>query len=786
MMQIVYFSRKEQLLSHLDGIPGDKVFVAPSPAKADGLRSRLNGTHSQDVITIAKFTSNLVEALWENDRPDVKRKSELLLIFGILKNKYLPELGYEQFNQAYNLFSDLRSFTLDQDALTSVLDEQPEMIQKAVRLFWQLLDVTGYSDEHGAYQKITEALRSHEEVESLKKTYIFWGFQHLNGQQVDLLKSLAIRYEVIIPFPFTLKDKVKKSDWLSWIKDHKTSELILEGESFAPKAQWLSINSREVAKSLGPLLKDHDQVILGVSKLNSSHIDILPTQKAFFKIPHQILGVELAEVSDGIKKFRGSHVDLINYCNDQMKSARTMKHLRAWQLYQEALNSITEMTEEVIAVDSFFLKVLGEVVGLNQPRTSFVPVSPEKTTIDFKDMSSLEDIDRKRRVFLCVDDRFDEIQSLGSNYTESIQRSLAALGPMKRNELELLFKQWEFQDLFSHADVTVLMNEGTLKHSLIWKRLFQGIELVPISRSAPFQDRVLKDHFLDLPKRAFESTFSASKIQTFMDCPRKFYFSYIDKIFPDISIEQDIDPMLAGVIVHKIIETFFNEKKAMDELHALTKIIFNEYLAKENLSLPEDVFQKRELILYHRASNGISFIHDIESRVSEKITWQIEVPIKLQTPLVLNGQIDCVGVSDKYLFLLDFKSSASSAYTGEAVSKLEAIQLWVYALGAMGLIKDADKKTLVLGYVVLENPADSTLLTDDSELAASNKEKKFTKFHKLKVSMSEKLQEASDKMTALALAIKSEKVFPAKPTDKDACTFCELNQVCVKSELTNG
>jgi hypothetical protein len=194
MMQIVYFSRKEQFLTEMETISREKVYVAPSPAKADGLRNRLNGKSTQDVITIAKFTSNLVEALWQDqERPPVKRKSELLLIFGILKNKYLPELGYEQFNQAYNLFSDLRSFTLNQEALTAVLEEQPESVKNAVLLFWKLLEITGLHDEHGAYQEIAERLRSHEEVEGLNKTYVFWGFQHLNGQQVDLLKALAIR-----------------------------------------------------------------------------------------------------------------------------------------------------------------------------------------------------------------------------------------------------------------------------------------------------------------------------------------------------------------------------------------------------------------------------------------------------------------------------------------------------------------------------------------------------------------------------------------------------------------
>src|SRR5665647_429174 len=137
MMRIVYFSQKEQFLTQMETFSGETIFIAPSPAKADGLRNILPLALSSDVVTIAKFTSNLIEHLWsEVERPEVKRKSDLLLVFGILKNKYLPELGFEQFTQAYNLFSDLRSFTLDEEALSTVMEEQSPEVRKAVGLFW--------------------------------------------------------------------------------------------------------------------------------------------------------------------------------------------------------------------------------------------------------------------------------------------------------------------------------------------------------------------------------------------------------------------------------------------------------------------------------------------------------------------------------------------------------------------------------------------------------------------------------------------------------------------------
>lgn len=784
MMQIVYFSQKEQFLTEMETHVGEKVYVTPSPAKADGLRTRLTGKSSQDVITIAKFTSTLVEHLWQDgEKPEVKRKAELLLIFGILKNKYLPDLGYEQFTQAYNLFSDLRSFTLNEDALTSVLEEQPEEIKQAVQLFWKLLELTGYLDEHGAYQQIGERLRSADENEALKKTYVFWGFQHLNGQQVDLLKALAIRYNVVIPFPLALKEKLKKSDWLSWLKDSKTSELDLPVIENDPRAAWIPVNSREIALHLKDFLKAGDQIILGVAKLSPLHIDIVPSKELSFKIPHQLVGAELKEVARDIKKFTGTTVELKSWFMDGLKKAPSLKHFRAYQLYLEALTSISDMTEAEIKTDNFFLKLLAEVVSLNQPRTSYVPVSPDAMTMDLKDMSSLEDVDRKRRVLLCVDERFEDIQGLGQNYTESIQKALSALGPLKRNELELQFKHWEFKDLFSRADVTVFMGDGTLKHSLIWKRLFADIELLKTEKARPGVDRVVKDHFRTLDKKGFAGSFSASKLQTFIDCPRKFYFSYVDKVFPNIILEKDFDPMTSGTIIHEIIEKFFKENLDEKDLKALTTRVMQIYIKEKKLQLPQDVYLQRELIFNHRALNGIQFIREIAEKTGEKIEWKIEESFSLDGSFKMNGRIDCLGLGQKYLFLLDFKSTEFSASSNTDVVDYEAVQLWAYAHASQGMIKDFDKKTIVLGYVVLDDPSKSNLLTEDEDFVKLLKP--ICKSLKFKDPFSQKLKEAQEKLTSLTLAIASETVYQARPRKANTCDFCELNKVCVKSEMAN-
>lgn len=791
MMQIVYFEQKDQLLSHLEGLPGGKQFITPSPAKADGIRSRLKNPDGSDVITISKFTSSLVEALFEDkDPPDIKRKAELLLIFGILKDQYLAELSFEQFIQAYNLFSDLRSFTLNAEALGPVLDEEPAEISRAVTLFWKLLELTGYMDEHAGYQILSEALRSSEENDQLKKTFIFWGFQHLNGQQVDLLKALSIRYQVIIPFPSSLKPLLKRTDWISWLVDSQCKEIELGGERKKPSANWLQVNSRELALTLKNLVQDHDQILLGVSKLAPSHIDIVPSRKVFFKVSHDLIHGELLEVHDHLRKeCKGVNtlltvLSVLSLWKRDILSDKkrvSFKLLKGIELYESAIREIQDLSDAEVKVDLFFLKLIHEVVGLNQPRTSFVPMSRDQLTMDLADMSMLENIDRQRRILLCIDERFEDIQSLGQNYPESIQKALGALAPLKRNELELQFKKWEFDDLFAQSDVTVLMNPLTLKHSLVWKKLFQNVDLKTNEISSPRESRKLLDHYHNLPKKTFEGSYSASKFQSFHDCQRRFYFSYIDKVFPSVTLEQDFDSLTSGSISHRIIELYLKEKLSQEEVSALTRRVMDEYIDEKNLELSGEAYLQWELLFNHRSMNGIIFLENLTRGLEEPVIWHPEVDFEFSDIYLMKGKIDCVGISDRFIILLDFKSTKSAASTNKEIENLESIQLWAYAKAASLKYEDFAKKEIIMGFVSLDKPTDSNLFHSSPEVEKSLKSLKLCTQGKSKKDFRELFQEAVERMQNLAIAIESEKNFIAQPRKEKVCTFCELNKVCVKS-----
>src|SRR5690606_21180303 len=125
----------------------------------------------------------------------------------------------------------------------------------------------------------------------------------------------------------------------------------------------------------------------------------------------------------------------------------------------------------------------------------------------------------------------------------------------------------------------------------------------------------------------------------------------------------------------------------------------------------------------------------------------------------------------------------SSAATNIEVASYDAIQLWAYAYASNKIHTEHSGKNIVLGYVVLDDASESNLLTSDEDLAAKIKSQKICSIHRFKEPFPEKLNEAQEMMVALTKAIATENEFSARPRKNGTCTFCELNKVCVKSEI---
>lgn len=774
MMQFVYFHHSTNLWDWISARYSNALYISPSPAKADGLRSRLQAQKiSNDVLTINKFLSDLISQ--KKVQLNLKRKSELYLIFGWLRPSYFPTLSFEQFSNAYTLFSELRSFTLDLIALQPVLETLDPEVKKAIELFWKILESTQFHDEHSSYFELTQKLRN-DDYQDEPNSYVFWGFQHLNGVQIDFLKALSIRNDVLIPIPATLKDQLKHSDWASWLQDGLSKiEIIGEEEGESLVLPYRAANSRELSFLLKDELRPRDQVVLGVNKITSDHLHILPSASSQFKVNHEIVKNEINAFFNTLNPMSLS--DLETHIQEKTQAAlknHLYKELRVLQLLQESLDLIGEMTEARPDVDQFLIRLLKEVVSLNQPRTSLTNLSYSDSSIELKSFGDLDSLDPSRRVLICLDERFDDIISLGQKYGLEMMTHLSTLGPLKRSELDLEFKKFELCEVIKNGNALLFMPDGLLKHSLSWSKLFEGIDLVLDQKVSIRPNRLIEDYFQDKTSTPFNGSYSASKIRSYQECPRKFYFNYIEKKFPDVHLDTELDPRVKGTLSHKIIE--LTVRNNVDDIQALTKQVLDEKV--KDLKLKAEDYQNNFIQLFNRSSNGVAALKKIETVLGKKIDWVMEDSFDFKLDEAFRGQIDCFAETDDYVILLDFKSTKSAAPTLTEIRNFSDLQIWTYLLGLENKGIKIRQKSLIMGFIILDEPSKSILLFSDEELSKEFKE--FFSANPMKVELAEGIEEVQKILNVETERIKSDRHFRAQPLAADVCQFCDLSRVCMK------
>jgi hypothetical protein len=240
-----------------------------------------------------------------------------------------------------------------------------------------------------------------------------------------------------------------------------------------------------------------------------------------------------------------------------------------------------------------------------------------------------------------------------------------------------------------------------------------------------------------------------------------------------------------GTISHKIIEVFHKTHATIEGLPALIKKVMGEFIQEKNLVLSPEIFRKHELEFNHRSLNGIKFLNHIDELMGSPAKWSIEEDFSFTDEYKLTGKIDCIGRHGSTVFLLDFKSTKYGASSNKEVEQLESLQLWAYAKAAAKGIENFEHQSVVMGFITLDNPSESNLLFTDPEMFEKFKAAKICKQQVFKIPFAELFKSAQEKMLSVSLAIQSEKIYPARPRKSDACSFCELTKVCIKSEMTH-
>lgn len=751
-------------------------WITPGPQQADSLRPILQQGSLQcdfDVLSIAQFIKNECEG-------PVIRKSELITSLGVLWKKFFPGKHYARFSRGLKLLTDLRSYSLNIDLIKTVLEDFDQDLQKAVRLFWQLCDELELYDEQRVYHELAEKWRLQDGQHCARRHFIFWGFEFFSNLQIGLLEALALRHQVDILAPAMAFDYANNLDWPSWLEGHLHPPLT-EQKSNSRPVKIIRYPKNHLNWAISSFLKkvplQNYDIVFGKKAVEFEDILELPVKGHFFKSPVGILKNPLLKAHLEIQQLINQKTStVIDHCCLQLQQSldqQNFREIKNWSLIKNFLQEWQGKSDENMIFQRFDWELMQQVLLLDHPRPFYLPVSERDFSgkiLGLKDLSDRPTIPK----LIIVQSKYQGLRSRDSEYSLQEIGQLAAIGPVKRAEFEFLFVQQTFKELLANEQAYLFWEEGLETKDWTWNELMKmfahGRELQEIPLKYESKNKIQ----LSLKKTSSHivGKLSPTKLQTYIDCPQKYYYQYVEKINTNPHLQHEFLPNEKGLVEHSVVRKYLQQSLVFDE--KLFSQVCNDEMAgfcqekNKNLSQVNRLLITEEVKINTR--NGIQLLLAFLSNV-EEFCIDFEVAINNQDDF--GGSVDCVIQSPSGDYLFDFKRSSASIPIKKDIEEYRKIQIWYYAFH---LSHSYSWKGL--GHINLNDPDGSSFWSESISLPRG----KNYKISELNMLIQQYRKIESNHIQRLAM----EKDFLPLPLSAKSCRFCPLNVICPKRPELSG
>lgn len=291
--------------------------------------------------------------------------------------------------------------------------------------------------------------------------------------------------------------------------------------------------------------------------------------------------------------------------------------------------------------------------------------------------------------------------------------------------------------------------------------------------------------------------FSASAINTYLDCPLKFYFSVVEGVQEEDEVTETIENNMFGSILHKVLEVLYapfkeklitadllslvrKDKKLLDTTiqEAFAEVFFKTEqirpLTGQNFLIAEMIRKYAEKVLSWDSKLTPFFYHESEKRMNSLFTLSDGKVVRLK------GFIDRVDEVRDTVRIVDYKSgkgtavfeSVESLFDKENKDRAKAVmQVFMYAL--MYGDETTDSKVIIPSIYYMR-----TLFTDafDSGVyirAGRGKREGVTDFALYHNDFAEALKNCLDEVFNPAVSF-------FQTTTGVACVYCSFKNICGK------
>ena len=302
------------------------------------------------------------------------------------------------------------------------------------------------------------------------------------------------------------------------------------------------------------------------------------------------------------------------------------------------------------------------------------------------------------------------------------------------------------------------------------------IKPIVIEKDADITEELQK-FFIPAGKHNASSSFSASKLLTYINCPAQFYFRYIAHLRPTEDVADDIDERTFGTLLHESMHELYGDikildKKTIEELRKKVSGTVSSVFAK---LIPQkaSLLYGKNLLLKKTAEELIYKLLEADAKEAPLELLFLERKVHATFSLGNGKSVNLYGIIDRaekvngHVRITDYKSGKVKSTTYKSIEELfsstdkkELFQLMFYSL----LSSSFHSKPVAAGIYILRDMAEGVRHLNGDGLPVSQ----------------EKMDVFKVRLTDLINEITNEKTPFIQTEDKERCRFCEFADICTR------
>ncbi len=752
-------------------------FLASTPSINQG---KIIYPSVDDVRGIHSNAQTILGFIRENMNDQLRADWEITLdLSSAVFKKHFPDKSKEYFFFAADIFRDLRSFTTDIDLLSECLEEFDHTTKKAVTLFWEYIEKKGIVDEDEYYRRMTERFL-HENARCDKETVAFIGFQHMTAHQVDLIKALSINHNVYLLLDQYQCDNAQDTDWVNWFdvtRKEKTNQL---GKKLQVKV--LTYPKNRPAEYIHHFLQGRKKthVVLAQKNPDFNHCNEIAVSGASFRYREDIFTPIIDEIFEEITlrtSLHGSALEpsfIEEFLEKKLtkelskkgeKNFRLIKILSFLQELMDKWKNVSQKNDKITDLDIAIFKKVA-LICLPKTYAQKIVEAPNAFIFGIDKVPIKSDAEIN---ILVASSNYNAFEQDFYRYNPKSINILSAIGPIRKKEFEILFFKKQIINFLQRKNAILFIEEGLFEENLFWGEIEQTIEISSLS----FQQkkRVRPKDFLSQKNKKYNANtyYSASKLQTYIDCPRRFYYTYIERLSPNFQVLNELGPAQLGILEHEIIKEFFEKRGPLDKV--VTRIL-DSFILNNSMSISESNYLLYREAIKQNADKGISFVKHLK-KVFEISQYFFEHPI--EDGQFKGGRADFVAYSPKGVILIDFKRSPQGVPSRVDIVERREIQILYY----FSHLEIPIDNSACVGFYCLSEPKKSYLISKypEIDLGQDIHAKKFNK------NIEDAFKNYPTWEGDLVEEIQQDRDFKASPRDTAICNYCHLRTICPRGTL---